>query len=1029
MKEQIRDYAKKSEFSSFLPGIAGVMGTPIWCYYVNRGQGVCSFGVDNKDHAIMEFYPAHTAYEVVKTKGFRTFVRKDGVCLEAFSDEENEQTMTIEKNRMSVAEENRVQQLRTEVNYFILPEERVGALVRKVTITNLASDPTKLEILDGMPAIICYGVGNDSMKNMLQTTKAWMQVEDLDAKIPFYRVRASMDDSAEVTEVLGGNFALAIDEAGEYLTPVVDPEAVFAYDKSLQKPVVFARGGLAEVHAFEQITSNLMPMAFFSLEKELAPGERVTFYELIGQVAEKAFLENFLEKKLNSEYLNAKENRAIELVEELCEGINTKTADERFDAYCSYTYMDNVLRGGYPMKLGNNKIFYVYSRKHGDLERDYNYFSMLPEFYSQGNGNFRDVNQNRRCDTFFAPYVGRENIKMFYSLIQLDGYNPLAIEKLTYELCEAKADALLNDLEAAAKEEIKALVGKGFTPGQLYNKLTQLLPAENVQDLFYQIMDFAVTKDNAAFGEGYWSDHWTYNLDLIEEYVSLFPEKEEEMLREKAYSYFLSQANINNRSLRYAKTKKGIRQYYALNKESHRNTADKRLRTDYGRGEIVYTTLFEKLILLCTMKFAALDSYGMGVEMEGGKPGWYDALNGAPGMLGSSMAETYELARMLDYTIQSLKKYPGQIGLLKEFASLFRELHIINVQEAERIAKDAELIAFWNKINDAKEAYRNSTYEGISGDEVEVSSEEILSVLQGFRNTVGFGIKKALDYGKGICPTYFTYDVTEYEEKKDGIFPLHFEVQIVPYFLEGPVRYLKLNPSEKKALYQNVKASGLYDRKLSMYKVNADLNAASFELGRARAFTPGWLENESIWLHMEYKYLLEVLKSEMYEEFFHDFKDQAIPFLDPDMYGRSTLENSSFIASSANPNARIHGKGFVARLSGSTIEFISMWKIMMFGKMPFGYEDGVLTAELLPALPAYLIGEDKTVSATLLGQTQVVYKFKENKDYIPGRYQILDTCLQYKDGHEVTISGGKLKGDEAKDLRNGLISNIIQKIS
>ena len=78
--------------------------------------------------------------------------------------------------------------------------------------------------------------------------------------------------------------------------------------------------------------------------------------------------------------------------------------------------MDNVLRGGYPMQLGNNKIFYVYSRKHGDLERDYNYFSMLPEFYSQGNGNFRDVNQNRRCDTFFAPFVGRKNIQEFYSL-------------------------------------------------------------------------------------------------------------------------------------------------------------------------------------------------------------------------------------------------------------------------------------------------------------------------------------------------------------------------------------------------------------------------------------------------------------------------------------------------------------------------------------------------------------------------------------------------------------------------------------
>lgn len=46
------DYGKKSTFASFLPGIAGIRGIPIWCYYVNRGQCVVSFGVDNKDHAM-----------------------------------------------------------------------------------------------------------------------------------------------------------------------------------------------------------------------------------------------------------------------------------------------------------------------------------------------------------------------------------------------------------------------------------------------------------------------------------------------------------------------------------------------------------------------------------------------------------------------------------------------------------------------------------------------------------------------------------------------------------------------------------------------------------------------------------------------------------------------------------------------------------------------------------------------------------------------------------------------------------------
>ena len=106
--------------------------------------------------------------------------------------------------------------------------------------------------------------------------------------------------------------------------------------------------------------------------------------------------------------------------------------------------MDNVLRGGYPIKLGNHKIFLRVLQKTWRSGKEITtIFPSLPEFYSQGNGNFRDVNQNRRCDTFFAPFVGRENIKTFYSLIQLDGYNPLGVEKLTYQVAEEKAESLL----------------------------------------------------------------------------------------------------------------------------------------------------------------------------------------------------------------------------------------------------------------------------------------------------------------------------------------------------------------------------------------------------------------------------------------------------------------------------------------------------------------------------------------------------------------------------------------------------------
>ncbi|MBM7686819.1 MAG: hypothetical protein PWP07_1314 [Epulopiscium sp.] len=38
--------------------------------------------------------------------------------------------------------------------------------------------------------------------------------------------------------------------------------------------------------------------------------------------------------------------------------------------------MDNVFRGGFPIQLEQDKMFYIYSRKYGDLEREYNYFCM-----------------------------------------------------------------------------------------------------------------------------------------------------------------------------------------------------------------------------------------------------------------------------------------------------------------------------------------------------------------------------------------------------------------------------------------------------------------------------------------------------------------------------------------------------------------------------------------------------------------------------------------------------------------------------
>ena len=230
------------------------------------------------------------------------------------------------------------------------------------------------------------------------------------------------------------------------------------------------------------------------------------------------------------------------------------------------------------------------------------------------------------------------------------------------------------------------------------------------------------------------------------------------------------------------------------------------------------------------------------------------------------------------------------------------------------------------------------------------------------------------------------------------------------------MRRLKLNDdtATKEALCRSVRGSALYDRELKMYRVNTSLSDASFELGRAVAFTPGWLENGSIWLHMEYKYLLEMLRAGLYAAFFEDFRNAAIPFLDPERYGRSTLENSSFLVSSLNPDESLHGRGFVARLSGSTVEFLHMWRIMMFGESPFSSSQKGLTLAFRPAIPAYLIGKDKMIAATFLGRTQVEYHFDAIQDYIPGAY---------------SMSEAEILGDDAEAVREGLAAKIVMRLT
>lgn len=1005
----IEEYSRKNAFSSFLPGVAGEMGIPIWCFYVNRGQGVCSFGTLDKEHPIMEFSPAHVAYQEVSTKGFRTFVKANGEYLEPFAPTLPGAAMHIGMNDFGLSQD--LGPLSFEVEYFTLPEEPVGALMRELTVKNISDSPVTLELLDGMPAMLTYGTSSNIMKVMTQTHKAWMQVEDVESRLPYYRLRASSEDTSEIKEIKEGHFAIGFDEDGGLLPLIADPALVFGYNLSLSEATAFKTVPLSALLGATQMTSNNVPTAFFAASRKLAPGESLTLREMYGMAAEKSLVKYAASRLSPPGAFEKKRERARALTEEITSRIATKTADPVFDAYCRQTYLDNILRGGYPLTLGG-KVFYVYSRKHGDIERDYNFFTMLPEYYSQGNANFRDINQNRRSDPLFSPFVGEHNIKLFMDLIQLDGYNPLVIERATFTLPEEEREAVAERFSPAVREALQ----KPFTPGGLLT----LLEKEGDPDPKGS-MEYAVSKAesdiNTSFGEGYWTDHWTYNLDLIESFLAVYPEREESLLYDDGtYRYYESRATVNPRSQRYTLTDKGIRQYGGVTpRKAEREFAG----VNYGKGEDYRTNLMSKLIVLAMNKFSCLDSLGMGIEMEAGKPGWYDALNGLPGLLGSSIAESCELVRLIDYIENALMRFGRGVKIPRGCADF-----ISGIEERLKDLNSGAITNFeyWDAVNDLKEAYRQKTSSGIDGEEEELSAEDALKILGGWKAVLKEGIERSRSYTGGIPPCYFTYEVTDYEIAGGAVKPLAMRESPLPLFLEGAVRYMKMPGARlsPEHLHTAVTASPLFDKELGMYKVNESLADSSFELGRCRAFTPGWLENESVWLHMEYKYLLGLLREGLYEDFFSAFRKCAVPFLSPESYGRSPLENSSFIASSANPNPALRGKGFVARLSGSTAEFMEIWQKMMFGANPFTIKDGELNFTPSPALPSYLVGSGG-VEATLLGSTRV--RYRTSKALIPGKYQVSEIVLHFKNG-EVRRHWGSVRGADALALRDGKVETV-----
>jgi hypothetical protein len=455
----MKNFDMAKPMADFLNGLGGFWGVPMWAFFINRGQAIASFGTQNKDGSIMKFATAEKAYQQAPFTGFRTFIK--GHRAVGHHEAKNfqhqpffprssyggskslQRNLMIGENEMEIEEIAKELGLQTNVLYFTVPNEDYPSLVRRVTFTNLdPSEPLQLEILDGLAKLEPAGLSNAGLDAMGRTLEAYMKVYNVGAagkaggsvKEPFFHASQSTADTAQVQLIKDGQFVVAFQEGGEGaedgLLPalgfIVDPSVVFDTDTALLSPQAFFASDSPGVHDLleaAQGTTSTTPCAYAGTKVTIAGGKSVTITSVYGHADNlEQFVGTISPQVRRPGYISMKRKEAAALVKQITSLVETKTNSPVFDDYIKQDYLDNVLRGGLPMPLGDPsdpKIFHTFSRIHGDIERDYNNFQIDTTYYSQGPGNFRDVSQNRRLDVQLNPTVGDFNVRMFSSFIQV----------------------------------------------------------------------------------------------------------------------------------------------------------------------------------------------------------------------------------------------------------------------------------------------------------------------------------------------------------------------------------------------------------------------------------------------------------------------------------------------------------------------------------------------------------------------------------------------------------------------------------
>jgi len=251
----VENYNWAKPFADFFPGIAGKFGVPMWIYFVNRGQGICSMGVNTKDHAILEFISFNRALATVEEQGFRTFIKENGILYEPFlkTRDNTNQKLTMSSSELYLDEVNNSLGLEVKVKYFPLVGSRTPALLRTLVIKNISNKTKNLCIADGLAKIICKGMDRAALQVTARHIEGMIELDFIE-DMPLYKLKQAATDVEKIETIAGGNFYFSFLKDTLLTKNIIyDPDVIFAERSMYKTPWNFIDKSSEELFKINQI--------------------------------------------------------------------------------------------------------------------------------------------------------------------------------------------------------------------------------------------------------------------------------------------------------------------------------------------------------------------------------------------------------------------------------------------------------------------------------------------------------------------------------------------------------------------------------------------------------------------------------------------------------------------------------------------------------------------------------------------------------------------------------------------------------